>query len=365
MTSRASNVETRIEQSLSRLVREDACPGIQYAAVDHQGIRLHLEAGLSDIRNGTAVAPDTTFMASSTTKVVTAAAILQLWEARRLNLDDSASRYLNHPYGERVSIRNLLSQTSGIPNPMPLKWIHKAADHHSFNETLAFNEVLKRHGRLAFVPGERYGYSNISYWILGRIVESVSSRKFEDHVRLNIFDPLEIPPHGAGFRLDPGRHATGYQKRFSLEGLILRLMVDRRMLGPADGNRVSLVPVYMNGPAYGGLICTARGLGGFLQDCLRPEPRLFSQNVREAFLTMQQTNNGKPAGMTLGWKVGTLGAHTLLEKAGGGPGFRSNARLYPGLGLATAWLANETGVNERQMNSISNTLDRHWLGIEE
>jgi CubicO group peptidase (beta-lactamase class C family) len=109
-----------------------------------------------------------TFMASSTTKVITATAILQLVEREKIRLDDPASRYTEHPYGDGITIRHLLAQTSGIPNPLPLRWIHRASEHAGFDENAAFHETVQRHSKLLFTPGTRYAYSNISYWILGR-----------------------------------------------------------------------------------------------------------------------------------------------------------------------------------------------------
>ena len=65
--------------------------------------------------------------------------------------------------------------------------------------------------------------------------------------------------------------------------------------------------------------------------------------------------------MTLGWRIGSIRGEPYLGKPGGGPGFQSNVRIYPKRGIGTAWMANETGVNERKINAITDTLDSHWL----
>jgi len=66
--------------------------------------------------------------------------------------------------------------------------------------------------------------------------------------------------------------------------------------------------------------------------------------------------------MSLGLRIGRLQNEPYFGKPGGGPGFRSNVRIYPHSGLGTAWLANETGVSEAQMDGLSNALDCHWQG---
>ena len=70
----------------------------------------------------------------STSKTITAAAVLGLVEAEQVKLDDPIDRYLDsQPYGPDVTIRHLLSHTSGIPNPIPLAWVHPAARDFTLN----------------------------------------------------------------------------------------------------------------------------------------------------------------------------------------------------------------------------------------
>jgi CubicO group peptidase (beta-lactamase class C family) len=359
-----SNSERLAEADLDRLIVENRIPGIQYVVMDAAGIRFQYCGGSADLSAGKPVGPDTTFMASSSTKVMTAAAILLLVDRDRLRLDDRlTAHFSNHPYGDRITIRHLLAQTSGIPNPLPLKWLHPVSEHDRFDENAALAAALRQHPRLRFAPGDKYGYSNISYWLLGKVIETVSGTTYTRYMRTQVFEPLGIPAEAAGFEFtDPARRAIGYQTKYSIMGLLLYLMMDRQTIGESARGRFSLRPVCMNGPAYGGLICTATAFATFLQDLLRPQPRLLSAASRALFLTTQATNDGRDTGMTLGWRTGRLDNEPYYGKPGGGPGFRSNVRLYPGKGIGVAWLANETGVSEREMNQISDSIDRHWLG---
>jgi len=352
-----------VRRDIDQFIQRNRIPGIQYTVVDADGIRFEHQSGYADLASSRLVSPETTFMASSSTKVITAAAVLQLAERQKLELDKPLSTYYsNHSYTEKVTIRHLLTQTAGMPNPLPLKWLHRADGHDRFNEERALQQTLQHHSKLTSSPGEKYGYSNISYWLLGKAVESASGRSFSEYVREQIFEPLEIPPSAASFQIEnPVVHATGYQRSLSLQGLILYLLMDRRLLGKTVKGYRSLLPVYMNGPAYGGLICTATAFGLFLQELLRPTPRLFSAQTRELMFKHQVTAAGNETGMSLGWRIGHTQKEPYYGKPGGGPGFRSNVRLYPRLGLGVAWLANETGVSETQMNSLSDAIDRHWF----
>ena len=129
----------------------------------------------------------TTMLAYSMTKTITAVAVLQLVEQGKLQLDDSADKYLgNNPYGKVITIRHLLAQTSGIGNPIPLKWAHLVEHHEAFDEDAALNKVLKEFPTLSFAPGTKYGYSNIAYWLLGKIIERVSGQPYSVYIAKHI-----------------------------------------------------------------------------------------------------------------------------------------------------------------------------------
>ncbi len=138
-------------------------------------------------------------------------------------------------------------------------------------------------------------------------------------------------------------------------------MMDTTLLGATEAGRFALCPVYMNGPAYGGLIGTARGFARFLQDQLRAQPLLFTAATKRLFYAHQKTNRGQEIATTLGWHRGQLATVRYYGKPGGGPGFRSNIRVYPERGLATVWFINETGTNEGPINHFTDVLDRHFL----
>ena len=107
-------------------------------------------------------------MTYSMSKTFTAAAVLQVIDSQHLSLDEPINRFLDFcPYGSEVTIRKLLAHTAGIPNPIPLAWIHSPAAHKTYDEHAALVKVLRRHNRLAFAPGTTYAYSNIGYWLLG------------------------------------------------------------------------------------------------------------------------------------------------------------------------------------------------------
>ncbi len=351
----------RVQARLDELTAKGAVPGIQYAAVNADGELLELCSGVVDVASGAPVTHETTFMASSVTKTLTAAAVLQLVERDQLRLDDRLSdHYPAHPYGDALKIRHLVNQTSGVANPLPLKWLHLVQDHDGFDEQRALEMTLKRYSKLQFAPGSRYAYSNLSYWLLGRVIERASGSRYADYMRDRLFEPLGISRRELGVEIPaPELHARGHLKRLSLLGLLMPLLMRRELFDRSARGRWRVKPVYMNGPAYGGLIGTARAFAAFLRDQLQPEPVVFGAETKALFFSEQSDNQGRPIETTLGWHRGALDSVPYYSKPGGGPGFQSNLRLYPDKGIGTCWLANETGASEGPIHALSDSLDRH------
>jgi len=153
--------------ALRRILRDTGMshtPGLQVVVVDAAGVVFEHHQGLANIGFERSMVGPSTLMAYSMSKTITAAAVLQLVSAGQVELDRSVSRYLpRQPYGDTITVRQLLSHTAGIPNPLPLRWVHPVADSASFDEQEALSTVLSRHGALKSKPGARFAYSNIGY----------------------------------------------------------------------------------------------------------------------------------------------------------------------------------------------------------
>ncbi|MFZ6749923.1 serine hydrolase domain-containing protein [Undibacterium sp. Ren11W] len=336
-------------------------PGLQYIVVSADQLLFEYAGGWADIQAQKPMTADTTLMAYSMTKTFTAVAMMQLAERHKLKLDDQIDRYLpNSPYhGHGISLRQLLTHTAGVPNPLPLRWVHLAAENAAFNEADALATVLRDHPDLAFEPGRKYAYSNIGYWLLGKVIEQVSGLTYAAYVRENILLPLQLPLQEMDFIIpDAAHHANGYLKKYSVMNLVKGLVIDRKFIGGYEGPWLRLNNHYLNGPAFGGLIGTAHGFSRFLQDQLRSESLLLAPETKRLFETRQTDSAGRPIAMTLGWHIGEAQGLSYFFKEGGGGGFHSEMRIYPSKGIATVVLANSTEFNSSR---FLNRFDRRFL----
>jgi CubicO group peptidase (beta-lactamase class C family) len=306
---------------------------------------------------------NTTMMIYSMTKTVTAAALLQLVDQGRVGLDDPAITYIEDlPYGPELKIRHLLAQTSGIPNPIPLKWVHLSSDHPNYDEPSALHKILLENPELDFQPGKKYRYSNISYWLLGCIIARVAGIPFEDYVRQNIFRRLNLPETEINFVIPvSANQAKGYLPKWSFLNLFKSFMIDSKFIGEYEDGWLHINEHYLNGPAFGGIVASARAIALFLQDQLQDSSRLFSRQIKTLFFEQQKNNDDQPVEMTLGWHIGRLAENRYYFKEGGGGGFHCEMRLYPAPKIATVVIANNTSFDS---GKFLNDLDQKFLGPE-
>jgi CubicO group peptidase (beta-lactamase class C family) len=329
-------------------------PGVSVAVVGRDGVRWMKGFGLADLPSRSPALPDTVYPWYSMTKVVTATAVLQLWERGRLALDEAVGRYYEpiarlQPSADaaRITIRNLLNHSSGLANPVPVGWIHLADD--PAPDPRAFLEaLLAKHPKLQFAPGTRASYSNLGYLVLGEVIASVAGCSYQDCVRERILTPAGMTK--TDFRHTPdmlSRAATGYQRRWSVMTPLLRMLVPRGVFGKPSGRFVSFNRFYLNGSAYGGLVGPVEDVARFLYahlaggrvngwTMLSPESVGLMRTI---------TSFGNKLDVGLGWFRPGVARHAerqFVEHLGGGGGFFNLMRLYSQAPLGIAIMGNAT-----------------------
>ena len=205
---------SEIDNILTTQVEKNKTPSVQYIIFDKENVIHRFQSGLADIKNQKPNQESTTFNAYSVTKTFTALAIIQLAEKKNLDIDETVIQYLpDFPYSSDITIRQLMTHSSGIPNPNPLSWIHLIEEHPTFDRNKFFDEIFNKYNRTTSEPNKKFAYSNLGYVILGQLVEEVTGQIYEDYIRENILQPLGISPWELDFEIrDKNQHAKGYQK---------------------------------------------------------------------------------------------------------------------------------------------------------
>jgi len=146
--------------------------------------------GFTDGSKSTLLNKDYRFNIGSVYKEFPAVAIMQLQEKNLLNVDNKISKFLPElpKWSEKVSIRNLLQYSSGLPT---IGWDAYFAKGINVTDNHIMSEI-QNVGNLEFEPGTDYLYSNSNPILLIKIVEHISQSSFNDYLKENIFDPYEL-----------------------------------------------------------------------------------------------------------------------------------------------------------------------------
>lgn len=339
-----------VQEFLKYQIVSGKTPSVQYAFFNMDTIVCEAKYGLSDIKSNTPASSLTTYNLFSVTKTFTALAVLQLAQAGKIELSDNVSDYLPEmPYSKAITVEQLLNHSAGIPNPLPLRWIHLSAEHEGFNRDSFFKTIFNKYPKLIAKPGTTFKYSNLGYVLLGQLIEKVSGQSFEAYITENILEPCGISAGALGFEIDPSVHATGYQKWWSFNNAILGLLIDKqKFMGAKEGDWKPFKHFYTNGTAYGGMVGTGNALIKYAQTLLRKDSLLLNDTLK-AFLFTESVINNVPTGMSLSWYTGTLQGHKYLAHAGGGGGYYVELRIYPTLGMGSVILFNRSGMTDERI----------------
>jgi CubicO group peptidase (beta-lactamase class C family) len=183
----------RLERCVAGVMHTSRIPGLALAIVGDQAILYARGFGVTSLEDGgLPVTAQTLFRIGSTTKPLTGTAAMRLVERGKLDLDRPIKEYidwfaLRDPgAAERVTLRMLLSHTSGLPTDWELSGRHDPgglADH--------VRDDIPRYPLVA-QPGARYEYSNVGTNLAGYLIELASDKPFAEAMRELVFEPLEM-----------------------------------------------------------------------------------------------------------------------------------------------------------------------------
>ena len=246
------------------------------------------------------------YQIASISKQFTAAAVLMLEDRKQLRLDDHVSRYLaGITGGDRITIRQLLSHTSGLQDYWPQDYSFKA-----MATAVTPGQIIDRWAKkpLDFEPGTAWQYSNTGYVVAGLIVEKVSAEPLLTFLQKNIFRPLGITAIDQDRAVGPA-YPQGY-KRFALGPV-------RPETPPAPGWLF----------AAGELSMSAADLAKW--DVARIDRTLLPADDWQAQETPVILADGSSSGYGLGVTIGTTNGRPSIEHSGEAVGFLSETIVYP------------------------------------
>lgn len=186
-----SRLRTELEPKINEEIQHSRLPGFAIGVVKDGKLIYAKGFGVAKLGGNQPITSKSLFHMASVTKTFVATAIMQLVEQGKIDLNKPLVTYL--PYFRMddgryrtITIREMLSHTSGIPDTQDYHWDKPEYDDGAlerFVRSLA-NE------KLVFAPDAKFGYSNTAYEVLGDVIAKVSGESFEDYVQHHILTPL-------------------------------------------------------------------------------------------------------------------------------------------------------------------------------
>ncbi len=256
---------------------ESACAsgGVRAAAlqVTHGDFRLARGFG--------AAKEDTVFLLASISKPITATAVMRLADRGSLSLTDPVHKFIPEFTGgdrELVTIRHLLTHTSGLPDMLPNN-DELRARHAPLNAFVAGACKVP----LLYKPGTQVKYQSMGILLAAEIVQRITELPLREYLRREVFGPLGMSSSVLG-----------------LNGLKLAETAQAQVTGNDSWNWNS--PYWRDlGSPWGGVHSTAGNITRFLQSFLHPDGRVVKRETAEMMIQNQNTGLNTPWG--LGWMV--------------------------------------------------------------
>jgi len=323
-TTLSADVRAQIDNTVSDTLSSSGAASASIAIVNNNQIAYPHAYRDARVAPPTPARPEMRYSIGSISKQFTATAILMLAEEGKLSLDDPVSRYVpNLTRGDEVTIRQLLSHTSGYQDYWPQDYVPPFM----LKEVRA-QQILDLWARkpLDFDPGTQWQYSNTNFVIAGLIVEKASSMALLDFLSRRIFAPLKMQ---SVINIDQNRltdvDATGYT-RYGLGPL---------RLAPKEGRGWLF--------AAGELAMPAQDLARW--DISIMEQRLLKPASYREFATDTLLKNGLGTGYGLGVNVSSQNGRRALAHGGEVSGFTAENLIFPDDGIAIVVLTNEDAVD--------------------
>jgi CubicO group peptidase (beta-lactamase class C family) len=271
--------------------------------------------GIANYNPRTPLKIDSQFRLGSVTKQFTAMAIMILKEKGKLDYGDDIRKYLPELPYKGITIRHLITHTSGMPDYITLfnkYWDQdkkNPAEKKMADNNHAIGMLAKYRPRVLFKPGEKWRYSNSGYVLLALIVSRAANEPFEKFLQRFIFKPLKMS-----------------------RSLVYSSIRDDRMQDRVYGFRIGLTGSdfhandfnYLNGIAGDGAVYSTTGDLLKWDQALYTE-KLVSKSTMELAFTPVTLNDGKTHDYGFGWSISkTIAGKKAVSHGGGWVGFSTH-----------------------------------------
>ncbi len=313
-------IKLSIDSILSKYANPNE-PGASVLVLKNNKVVFQKGYGVSNIKNGDPIKPNSNFRLASVTKQFTAMSILLLAQKHKLSLEDPISKYFSilPPYISNIKIKELLTHSSGLIDYEDLMPANQKIQLHDTNCL----QLMFMADSLYFPAGTQYKYSNTGYAILSLIVEQVSGKPFAQFLKENIFKPLKMKTTIA---FEDGKSTVANRAFGNSYDQGNWIQTDQSLTSAVLGDG----GIYTNVQEYTKWI---KALWNY---------QLLDQAQQERAWSKTKLENGTTIDYGYGWHIETFQGITHPFHDGSSIGFRNSVGLFPEQKLMVIILTNRT-----------------------
>lgn len=278
----------------------------------------------------------------SISKQFTAAAVLQLRDAGLIDIDRAVVSYLpDYAFDSRITVRMLLDQISGLPEYFDIpSLLNHGYEINGVSQSIILNAIVQT--PLRFTPGTAHDYSNSNYYLLGSIIEAVTSQTYADYMAANVLAPAGLSDTSY---LQPATSASPYERGQS---------------GPVPGTIFHPSAYFSAGNFWTNVQDLAVWDEALLSGKVIPQASLDLMLTPPDVPYFQSTT---PSNYAMGWVVGTVSGHPFIWHNGATTTYTAFNGVLRDSGLSvtvlTNYIVNEdtpmVNFGQKVLNAICNS----------
>lgn len=327
-----------IEAFINKMVNDEHFKGVVLAAVNNDVIHAKGYGMANDtIKNNVNIK----FHVASITKQFTAAAIMQLVEQNKINLEESINNFLPAQYRsdnwDSVTVHHLLSHTSGIEDYAVVRDYYEVEKGFCLGATVdgMIKEAMSK--ELNFPPGSQFSYSNIGYTLLGEIIQNRTGEPYHRYLKENILEPLEM--HSSFIHTTDyaalNDEAIGYRWDDGQNKHVLDDIVSLPVTEP-DGNLVTTLNDFL------------KWTNIYVEN---EQPILQKESLKKMSTSYIESDEVGPSGKLDSYGYGLFLSKELISHTGYIVGFRSHFMVNPKENIRVFVFSNNVSMSPKKVSN--------------
>lgn len=328
----SENFEESVDAFFEEKMKEYEIPGAAVAVVEHGEVVLEKSYGVSNVEKNTEFSDDTTFRIASITKTFTAAALLQLVEQGKVELDEDILTYLpkleiENPYDVPITVENLLTYTSGIDSSSLLELSYEEIE---MPCGYLLDEMNKKDLTVVTEPGTHIEYCSYGVVLEGCIIEAISGESCADYIENHILNPLGM--NDTTMSMEDAAMSNGY---IAMNGHLTEYTMN------------GYFKLYPEGGLISSLRDMTKYISMFLENGSYQGQRILSAETAESMQKQAITYDELLPGMCYGFGEYDEQGVRVVGHGGYAPdGFLSQIDLYPQYESGTFVIVNQGSNND-------------------